>query len=153
MNRTLSGNSIRLKPLKWYKKLSTNKVRCEAGAFLVEGERAIKQITATHPDHILEIATTKEPPPSYRNYALHIVTDNQFRSICYLKTPQRTMAFVRLPAKGYSPNLPDYIGNKVLLLDDIQDPGNFGILLGTPAAFDFSGIILTEKCAVPPKCV
>jgi TrmH family RNA methyltransferase len=155
MNRTLGGISLRLRPLAWYKKLSTNKGRCEAGAFLVEGERAIKQIAASHPDHILEIVTTKEPPPSYRNYSLHIVTDSQFRSICHSKTPQGTMALVRLPFKAYSHNLPDHTGNKVLLLEDIQDPGNVGTLIRTAAAFDFSGVILTEKCADPfsPKCV
>jgi TrmH family RNA methyltransferase len=43
----------------------------------------------------------------------------------------------------------------VLLLEDIQDPGNVGTLIRTAAAFDFSGVVLTEKCADPlsPKCV
>lgn len=65
------------------------------------------------------------------------------------------MALVRLPFEVYSHNLPDHTGNKVLLLEDIQDPGNVCTLIRTAAAFDFSGVILTEKCADPfsPKCV
>ena len=38
-----------LKPLKWYKKLATKKGRLESGAFLVEGNRAIKQIIGRQP--------------------------------------------------------------------------------------------------------
>ena len=47
--------TIPLKPLKWYKKLATQKGRQEAGAFLVEGERAIQQIMSSRPEAIMEI--------------------------------------------------------------------------------------------------
>jgi TrmH family RNA methyltransferase len=144
-----------LKPLAWYKKLATKKGRMEAGAFLVEGERAVEQIATSHPDHILEIVTTKEFPPAYCDYPFRLVTERQLRSICTSKTPQGTMALVRLPADLYSPRLPEHRGDKILLLEDIQDPGNVGTLIRTAAAFGFSGIILTERCADPlsPKCV
>jgi TrmH family RNA methyltransferase len=36
-----------------------------------------------------------------------------------------------------------------LLLEDIQNPGNVGTLIRTAAAFEFSGVILTVKCADP----
>ena len=52
-------------------------------------------------------------------------------------------------------DMPQKTGAKILILEDIQDPGNAGTLIRTAAAFDFSGIIMTEKCADPfsPKCV
>jgi TrmH family RNA methyltransferase len=55
----------------------------------------------------------------------------------------------------YSDILPESPGPRVLFLEDIQDPGNVGTLIRTAAAFDFSGVILTEKSADPfsPKCV
>jgi TrmH family RNA methyltransferase len=55
----------------------------------------------------------------------------------------------------YSDQLPGNIGSKILLLEDVQDPGNVGTLIRTAVAFAFSGVILTEKCADPlsPKCV
>ena len=144
-----------LKPLKWYKKLATKKGRSEAGAFLVEGDRAIKQIIESHPSEIIEVITIEEPPPVYRHYAVRLVTESQFRSICLTRTPQGTMAVVRLPMAIYSDHLPENTGNKILLLEDIQDPGNVGTLIRTAAAFDFSGVIMAEKCADPlsPKCV
>ena len=147
--------SAPLKPIRWYKKLATKKGRLEAGAFLVEGDRAIKQIISSHPNEIIEIITVEEPLPVYRNYAVRLVTESQLRSICLTRTPQGTMAVVRLPVDMSADHIPDSVGNKVLLLEDIQDPGNVGTLIRTAAAFDFSGVIMTENCADPlsPKCV
>ncbi|MFC1847410.1 TrmH family RNA methyltransferase [Chloroflexota bacterium] len=147
--------STPLKPLKWYKKLATKKGRLEAGAFIVEGDRAIKQIIASQPDEIIEILTIEEPLPIYHNYAIRLLTESQFSSISGTKTPQGTVAVVNLPANVSSGCLPEEAGNKILLLEDIQDPGNMGTLIRTAAAFDFSGVIMTEKSADPmsPKCV
>jgi len=147
--------SAPLKSLRWYKKLATKKGRLESGAFLVEGDRAIKQIIGSHPDEIIEIVTVEEPLPVYCNYAVRLVTESQLRSICLTRTPQGTMAVVRLPVDMSADHLPEDAGNKVLLLEDIQDPGNVGTLIRTAAAFDFSGVIMTENCADPlsPKCV
>ncbi|KPK24679.1 MAG: hypothetical protein AMJ70_01300, partial [Dehalococcoidia bacterium SG8_51_3] len=64
-----------LKPLKWYKKLATKKGRLETGAFLVEGDRAIKQVISNRPEEIIEIVTAEEPLPVYRNYAVRLVTE------------------------------------------------------------------------------
>jgi TrmH family RNA methyltransferase len=144
-----------LKPIKWYKNLAERKGRLEAEAFLTEGDRAIKQIISGNPDDIIEIVSTEEPPPFYHKYPRRLVTDSQLRSICSTKTPQGIAAVVRLPLDTYSAQLPDNTGAKILLLEDVQDPGNVGTLIRTAAAFDFSGVILTEKCADPlsPKCV
>lgn len=147
--------STLLKPLRWYKKLATKKGRVEAGTFLVEGDRAIKQIITSHPEEIIEILTVEEPLPVYRNYRVRLLTESQFLSICITRTPQGSMAVVNMPADIYSDYLPEDVGNKILLLEDIQDPGNVGTLIRTAAAFDFSGVIMTENCADPlsPKCV
>jgi TrmH family RNA methyltransferase len=147
--------SVPLKPLKWYKKLGTKKGRLEAGAFAVEGDKAINQIISTHPDGITEILAVEMPLPAYRNYPIRLITENQFHYICHTRTPQGTMAIVRLPVDIYSGSPPDDTGDRILLMEDIQDPGNVGTLIRTAAAFDYSGVILTDTCADPfsPKCV
>jgi TrmH family RNA methyltransferase len=110
---------------------------------------------AAHPDEITEILTVEEPPTAYRHYPARLVTETQFRYISSTRTPQGIMAVVRIPADVYTDHLPQDIGNRILLLEDIQDPGNVGTLIRTAAAFDYSGAILTENCADPlsPKCV
>jgi TrmH family RNA methyltransferase len=147
--------SIPLKPLKWYRNLVTKQGRLEAGAFLVEGDRAILQIMSNHPEAIMEIVSVEEPLPAYDKYPLRLVTKSQFDYISQTKTPQGMAAVIRLPEDIYADGLPDDSGHKILILEDIQDPGNAGTLIRTAAAFDFSGVILTENGADPlsPKCV
>jgi TrmH family RNA methyltransferase len=144
-----------LKPLAWYKKLATRKGRLAAGAFLIEGERAIQQIRQWQPEAIVEILATTEHLPQYLQYPRRCVTDNQLRAICHAQTPQGILAVVRLPLATYSDQLPQQDDGKILLLEDIQDPGNVGTLIRTAAALRFSGVILTEQGADPfaPKCV
>ena len=148
-------NRSTLKPLKWYKDLATREGRIEAGSFLVEGARAISQIVRNHPDEVREILFATELPPLYQKFLNRRMTESQLRSICSAQTPQGTAAVVRMPADIYSGNLPGRTGHRILLLEDIQDPGNAGTLIRTAVAFGFSGVILTEKCADPfsPKCV
>jgi len=144
-----------LKPLAWYKKLATKKARLAAGAFLIEGEKAIQQILQQPSQAILEILATPEYLPRYRQYPHRSVTIDQCRAICHSQTPQGLLAVVRLPLETYSDQLPRCCGSNILLLEDIQDPGNVGSLIRTAAAFNFAGVILTEKCADPfaPKCI
>jgi TrmH family RNA methyltransferase len=152
---TTQSAPMSLKPLKWYKKLATKKGRLEAEAFLVEGPRAISHVMHQHAEAILEVLTTEESPPLYHRYPVRRVTESQLGSICHTKTPQGIAAVVRLPVHAYANDLPSPVGAKVLLLEDVQDPGNVGALIRTAAAFDFSGVLLTDKCADPfsPKCV
>jgi TrmH family RNA methyltransferase len=144
-----------VKSLKWYRQLATGKGRQESGAFLVEGSRAISQIIAGHPNEIQEILSVDEPPANWRKYPVRRITESQCDYISSTRTPQGLLAVVRLPKEVYNDRLPDETGEQVLLLEDIQDPGNAGTLIRTAAAFDFSGIIMSGKCADPlsPKCV
>jgi len=141
--------------LKWYRRLATRKGRWDARAFLVEGERAIAQILDSRPDQILEIVSTEEPALRYRRYPCRIVSERQMDSICSTRTPQGIFAVVRLPVETYSDELPDDVGDSILLLEDVQDPGNVGTVIRTAAAFGFSGVVLSTNCADPmaPKCV
>ena len=144
-----------LKPLKWYKSLSTRKGRLSAGAFLVEGERAVSQVIMIEPENIQEIVVAGDIPSLYNAFNVRSLNESQFKSISTTRTPQGIAAVVKSPPGMYSDKLPLEIGDKILLLEDVQDPGNAGTLIRTAAAFGYSGVIMTEKSADPlsPKCV
>jgi TrmH family RNA methyltransferase len=152
---TYKSDDTPLKPLKWYKSLADRKERIEAGVFLVEGERAVRQIAENNPDAIVEVLSTGEPPSFCLRYAYRHITGEQLRSMTSAITPQGIIAVVRIPEDIYSNVLPDDSGSKILLLEDIQDPGNTGTLIRTAVAFGFSGVIMSENCADPlsPKAV
>jgi TrmH family RNA methyltransferase len=144
-----------LRPLKWYRELAGNQARREAGAFLVEGDRAIRQVMALHPQEIIEVLAADEPSDDYGDFPVRQITGGQLAYISSNRTPQGVLALVRAPAGVYAPDLPPAPGRRVLLLEDIQDPGNVGTIIRTAAAFAFSGVILSGRCADPlsPKCV
>jgi tRNA G18 (ribose-2'-O)-methylase SpoU len=86
-----------LKPLKWYKALADRKERLESRVFLIEGERAVKQIADNNPDAIVEVLSTDEPPSFCRTYAYRRITGAQLRSITSAATPQGIIAVVAIP--------------------------------------------------------
>ena len=65
------------------------------------------------------------------------------------------LAVVSIPGEAASDLLPRDPGERILALEDIQDPGNLGTLIRSAAAFDFSGIVCSDKCADPfsPKAI
>jgi len=103
----------------------------------------------------VEFVRVNTPGSEFDEYPVRIVSEVQYRSISESRTPQGVMAVVRIPQDVFSDSLPEPAGEKILFLEDIQDSGNVGTLIRSAAAFDFSGVILTEKCAEPfsPKCV
>jgi TrmH family RNA methyltransferase len=143
------------KSLIWYRELTKKKGRLDAGVFLVEGDRAIRQVMGIDPGSIVEIVAVNEPSSLYHDYPVRRITESQFTYISSTRTPQGILAVVRIPEGLYSDELPEKVGDKILLLEDIQDPGNTGTIIRTAAAFGFSGVILTEDGADPlsPKCV
>jgi TrmH family RNA methyltransferase len=146
-----------LKPLSWYKSLHDAKGRREAGAFLVEGVRAIDQISSASPASIQELLYQEDDnvPRSDLAYPVRWLTPQQFKSVCLSRNPSGPLAVVALPKEYESASLPADRGDRILICEDIQDPGNIGTLIRTAAGLDFSGVVLNDKCADPfgPKAV
>lgn len=146
-----------LKPLAWYKSLSLSKIRRETGFFLIEGKRAVEQVLSQYEGEVDEILCTEEVAGEYKNSSVpvRIVSSQKMKSICSSRTPQGIAAVVRIPSKVYSSELPSDSGGAVLLLEQVQDPGNVGSLIRSAAALGYSGCILSANCADPfsPKVV
>ena len=72
-------------------------------------------------------------------------------AISQVKTPQGVAAVCAMP-----PSLaPEALGERLILLENVQDPGNVGTVLRTLDAAGFDGCILTPGCADPfgPKAL
>ncbi|MBN2189384.1 MAG: RNA methyltransferase [Chitinispirillaceae bacterium] len=145
------------KPLSWYKSLSDARGRREEGFFLVEGRRAIEQIKTAAQKSIIELLVTDKLLDEFKKYPCPVraLTERQFKSVCTAKTPQGIAAVVRIPDNSYGGELPPQAGERILLLEGVQDPGNVGTLIRTAAAFDYRGVVLSDGCADPfsPKAV
>lgn len=145
-----------MRSLKWYRSLSDSKIRQQEGYFLVEGFRAAEQIIKEFPESIDEVVGTEDAGAAYRkSFPVRILSQSQLDYISSSRTSQGIVAVVKLPSVCYSSELPQEQGTSVLLLEHVQDPGNVGTLIRTAAAFNYSGVLLSSKCADPfsPKVV
>jgi RNA methyltransferase, TrmH family len=145
-----------LRPLKWYRSLTAAAGRVEAGFCLVEGPRAIGQIIATHPDSIDEMLSDGSPQPASQNpIPIRRISPAQLASISNTKTPQGCIAVIRIPVESSSNTIPISASHRVLVLEDVQDPGNVGALIRTAVAFGYDGLVMSGKCADPynPKAI
>lgn len=130
------------------KLLASAKERKARGLFVIEGLRLVKEAPADWIDRLYiseSLSRSGEIDNSFRSRA-EIVSDDVFRSISDTVTPQGILAVVRQPV--WSPDLLRFEdGCRLLLLDDIQDPGNLGTILRTAEAAGVDLAVLSEGCA------
>ena len=78
-------------------------------------------------------------------YPYEIVKDSVFRQMCDTKTPQGILTVLKLPTWSEDDVLAG--GNPlVMVLEDLQDPGNAGTILRTGEGAGVSGVFLTKTC-------
>jgi len=151
----IQGGCQILRSAKWYKKLHLAKYRREEKMFLVEGFRAVQQVLESAPSSIDHIITSDPHLTVSAPCPVERVEEYFTDAISSDRTAQGTAALVRLPSGWDDEEVPSNPGSGILLLEDVQDPGNVGTLIRSAVAFGFSGILMSAQCADPfsPKAV
>ncbi len=146
MDRITSAKNPTVQRLR---ELKSAKARREAGLFLVEGEKMIREALScglrlreavadeTHAGFAVELENL--------GARACIVTRGLLESICETQTPQGVCAAFELPAPVGAAALPD----RVVALDGVQDPGNLGTIWRTADAAGFQALVLGAGCADP----
>ena len=118
-------------------KLKEKKYRDETGTYLVEGEHLVEE--AYKNDAILQIIAIEGENYSY-DYPILEVNEKVMKKISSLDTPPKIMALCQKKKEK------DIVGEHILLLDGIQDPGNLGTIIRSSLAFHVSCIVLSKEC-------
>ena len=126
--------SVNNKRIKEYSKLLDKKYRDNSDFFLVEGEHLVKE---AYNSNLLEEVICTEKYSNYLDIKTTYVTYDVIKKLTDVKTPQEIIGVVRKKKE-------EDIGSRVLLLDNIQDPGNLGTIIRSSVAFNIDTIILSN---------
>ncbi len=125
--------SLENKKIKNYAKLLNKKYRDETNHYLVEGEHLVEE--AYHTGNLLEVITTPEYQKTY-DVPTTLVTYDIIKKLSKGINPQPVIGLVK--KKQEAP-----ITGKVLILDNISDPGNLGTIIRSSVAFNIDTIVLS----------
>jgi len=125
--------------------LRESKYRRETGCHFIEGDKLVREAMTS--GAALETVFVREGYPGERDFPCEMieVTDGVMDALATAGTPQSLCAVARTPAAA----LPQTFRGTVLLLEDVQDPGNVGTLIRTADALGAGAVILSPRCADP----
>ena len=125
------------KQIKFIKSLSIKKNRDYHNCFVVEGEKLVEELIYSKYE-ILKIYSTNDWKK--KTHKTISISNHDLKKISNFKTPNKVLAIVRIQN-----NKVKNTGNITLILDDIQDPGNFGTIIRLCDWFNVREIICSEK--------
>ncbi len=145
---TSSSNS-QIKNLMKLQKQS--KARNEQGVFICEGKKMFEEVASQKRNLIQKVYLAesyysqyaKQDPAYLRDLDYEVVSDQVMKESSETITPQGILAIVKQPTYRLS----DMISGesiRLLLLEDIRDPGNLGTMVRTAEGVGMSGIILSK---------
>ena len=114
-------------------KLHDKKYRDQERKFLIEGYHLVNEAKRSNLLNEVLICSEEDFISGVENI---LVSPAILEKIAFTKTPQKIIGIC-----DYFPEK-DLIGNKFLLLDDIQDPGNLGALVRSGLGFNIDFVIL-----------
>jgi TrmH family RNA methyltransferase len=137
--------------IKYIQSLGHKKSREEAGEFLAEGPKIAEECIRFAAKDIRGVYALK----SWLDGASRILTktdsgmvlevdEDELSRISQLQTPNQVLLVM---AKQPPASPPSMVDGPVLVLDDIQDPGNFGTLVRTADWFGIHTIVCTRDSA------
>lgn len=125
--------SLTNQKVKYYVRLKDKKFRDVENMFLVEGDHLVNE--AINKGYAREIISLNEFDS---NLPVVLVTEEIMKKISSQKSISPICAICRkIPTNK--------IGETVIALDDIQDPGNLGTIIRSSVAFDIDTILLGDK--------
>ena len=133
--------------LKYIQSLGQKKYRDEAGVFVAEGPKLVKELVQSKNAELVQIFALKEwieeNEDLFTSITVTATTETELERISQLKTPNKVLAVV----KKFEANEPVTKEGISLVLDTIQDPGNLGTIIRIADWFGISHIICSEDCA------
>ena len=142
MEKLGAGNKKIKQILSWQR---SAKDRREAGVFIVEGTKMYKEAPS---DWIKEVYLTQKVLDELGEpqHTCYLVEDSVFEKMSDTQTPQGVLTVLKRPEYSVKDIINDAQNGSplILLLENLQDPGNLGTILRVGEAAGVTGIIMTK---------
>lgn len=122
--------------IKHYAKLAQKKYRDKYEEYLVEGNHLVME---SYRAGLLKEVILLEGEVLPLAVPQVEVSQAIIRKLSSVETPQKVMGVVRKKEPG------EHLGKRILILDEIQDPGNLGTIIRSAVAFAIDTIVLGEN--------
>ena len=127
--------SLDNKKIKNISKLLVKKYRDEENKFLVEGEHLVEE--AYKAGVLLEVVQTDDYTGNFSVYTTYVTYD-VIKKLSNTQNPQRVIGLCKKIDEKE-------IGNKIVILEDLQDPGNLGTIIRSSVAFNVDTIVVSNN--------
>lgn len=141
--------SVRNPAVQFLREMQKPRARREAGLFLVEGVKMVREAIALSLCRTLIVQTQRDAEleqmakqAETAGCEVLCVTPQVMQAVCEAKTPQGVACTVAM-----RPEPEELEGRMIVALDGVQDPGNVGTILRTADAAGFDGALLGSGCA------
>lgn len=128
--------------VKYAASLQNSKYRKINHQFLCEGYKALEM--ALDMGLVYEVFTLKEIPELSDDITQYVVSEDLLKKISFSVNPEGIVFIANEPNYSFDDSF-----QKVVYLDDVQDPGNLGTIIRTALAFDFDAVVLSKNCVSP----
>lgn len=135
------------KQIKLIQKLQkSGKERKQQGLFTIEGIRMFKEIPPEYLDkvYVTELFYEKNRELFEGREPDDFVADSVFEKISETQTPQGVLATVKMREYSFEDILGQSNHPVLLVLENLQDPGNLGTILRTAEGAGVSGIVMSR---------
>lgn len=145
-NNIINITSTSNETIKYFISLNDKKTRMNAKRFIVEGYHLVNEASKTN---LLEavISSDEKELKKINNVKRYLVNDAIINKIATTKNPQNILGIVKMLDHNITNLLPIIKGNKtkLIMLDDVNDPGNLGTIIRTAAGLGYDGIIMSPN--------
>lgn len=139
--------------VKHINKLKHKKDRKIHSEYIIEGEKIVQEAIDKHSDYIRDIIVSESYAKKNNIEPDSIIfTDETFDYVTEHRTPEGIIGIMK---KKEASNSPDYTKETIIVLNEVQDPGNLGNIIRTIDSLNLGQIILSENTVDPymPKVV
>lgn len=145
-NNIINITSTSNETIKYFISLNDKKTRMNAKRFIVEGYHLVDEASKTN---LLEaiISTDEKELKKINNVKRYLVNDAIINKIATTKNPQNILGIVKMLDHSITNLVPIIKENKtkLIMLDDVNDPGNLGTIIRTAAGLGYDGIIMSPN--------